>query len=395
MISVQEAREIIARHHRVMKTKKVLLEESLGKVLANDLFAPFALPHFMQSSVDGYALSFGENKSRNFLIVEGESSAGMPSNIILKPGQAMRVFTGASVPPGTDAVVMQEKTSKDKLQLMITDDLPGKDMNIRKPGSDILQNELAIKKGVRINPAKIGLLASFGIKEVEVFETPSVSMLITGNEFITPDESLRDGLIYESNSYILEAGLRQLGVADIKKEVVRDDAGAILEALKNALLTSDIVLITGGVSVGDYDYTVRSAKEAGVKQLFHKIAQRPGKPMYFGMKKDVFVFGLPGNMSSVLTCFYMYISPLISFMQQLPDPVTKIKTVLAEEVKSPEGLTSFLKGFYQDGHVKPLTGQESYKLKSYADANCLIEIPAHLTGINSESSVDIHLIPNC
>ena len=394
MISVQKAREQITRLYRRMQTKSIPLSESLGKVLANDLYASFDLPHFAQSSVDGYAVALVDHTTDQFELVKEESSAGCPATAILKPGQALRIFTGASVPVGADAVVMQEKITRQENNIIIQGTLPEASLNIRQPGSDLQENELALPAGTRINPPKIGLMASLGIREIPVFASPVVSILITGNEFSEPGQPLYDGIIYESNSYILDAALRQTGVDDIKIKRIKDDPASILDAIEEALRISDIVLITGGVSVGDYDYTVQAAEKAGVKQIFHKIAQRPGKPMYFGMKEDIYVFGLPGNMSSVLTCFYMYISPLIAYMQDVPNPVKTIEATISEEVKSPEGLTSFWKGFYKDGYVKTLPGQESYKLKSYADANCLIEIPEHITRAEKETNIIIHLLPD-
>lgn len=394
MISVQEASKHIIRYYRRMHIKRISLSESLGKVLTTDLYAPFPLPHFRQSSVDGYAIAFGDHTTKQFEVVQEESSAGSPSTVILKAGQALRIFTGASVPVGADAVLMQEKITRQNNNIFIQGPLPEPGLNMREPGTDLQANELALSAGTRIHPPKIGLLASLGITEIPVFASPVVSLLITGNEFAERGQPLREGIIYESNSLILDAALRQNGVDDIKIKRIKDDPVSILEAIEEALRISDIVLITGGVSVGDYDYTVQAAEKAGVKQVFHKIAQRPGKPMYFGMKEDVYVFGLPGNMSSVLTCYYMYISPLIAYMQNLPNPVKKTEATLSEEVKSPEGLTSFWKGFYQDGYVKALPGQESYKLKSYADANCLIEIHEHITKAEKESNIIIHLLPD-
>ncbi|MBU6157843.1 MAG: molybdopterin molybdotransferase MoeA [Bacteroidetes bacterium] len=395
MISVAAARQQIAYFHRPLGIRKVGLSESFGKVLAADFYAPFPLPHFPQSSVDGYAVAFGEKGINEYELLAGESSAGSPSHIHLQPGQALRIFTGAAVPAGADAVIMQEKIIKENKKIFVKHTDPEIGMNIRATGSDLQLHELAIPKGSRIHPATIGLLASMGIQEVNVFKAPVVSIIITGNEFMEPGETLKNGYIYESNSWMLEAALRQSGIEQIKIKKIKDDPNLIYEALHESLPQSDIVIITGGVSVGDYDYTVAAATKAGVQQIFHKIAQKPGKPMYFGMKEEVFVFGLPGNMSSVLTCFYIYLSPLLAALQQLPNPVITTTAKLAESTKSPQGLTSFWKGFYKQGLVHPLVGQESYKLKSFAAANCLIEIPENITSVEKDTIVNIHLLPNC
>jgi molybdopterin molybdotransferase len=393
MISVQEAREKIAAFHSSAEIKQVKLPESPGYVLAQNIHAPIALPFFIQSSVDGYALKFSDQTTSQYELLKGESSAGKPSDKTLLPGQALRVFTGAALPAGTDAVVMQEKVHVKDNSLLIDGPLPENGMNMRQPGSDLPLHELALKKGTRLNPPQIGLLAALGIEEISIYKAPAISMLITGNEFTPAGEPLKEGFIYESNSYMLQACLRQLGVQDVKTEVVKDDPSSMLEALQKALIVSDIVLITGGVSVGDYDYTVQTAEKTGVKQVFHKISQRPGKPIYFGMKDNIFVFGLPGNMSSVLTCFYIYIAPLIASLMQIENPIIRTEAKLAEDAKSSKGLTSFLKGFYKDGIVTPLPGQESYKLKSFADANCLIEIPEDTTHQVAGTNTTIYILP--
>lgn len=394
MISVTEARQRITEQHRLLSSTKVSLLNSRGKVLSQDLYAPVALPPFRQSSVDGYALNMGDDVIHSFQLLKGESAAGNESAIVLKPGQALRIFTGAALPDGTDTVVMQEKTKIENNHLHINDPSLIKGNNVREKGSDLELNQLALPKGTVLNPAAIGLLASLGFTEVPVHRSPAVTILITGNELQQQGIPLTGSQVYESNSWSLSAALQQSGVTEINIERVPDQLEATITLLQDALVSSDIILITGGVSVGDYDYVVEATEKAGVKQIFHKVKQRPGKPLFFGTKEHVLVFGLPGNPSSALTGYYLYIAPLIASMQGLPNPVQTIKAQLTSDVTTPAGLTCFLKGYYENGKAEAFTGQESYKMKSYSVANCLLEIPEQVTTCNAGTELTVYLLPN-
>ncbi len=394
MISITEARQIITEQHRLLDSTKVPLLNSRGKVLSQDLFAPVALPPFRQSSVDGFALNMGDDVIHSFQLMEGESAAGNSSAVSLKPGQALRIFTGAALPKGTDTVVMQEKTKVENNYLFVDDPLLKKGNNVRETGSDLGLNQLALPKGTVMNPASIGLAASLGYTEIPVHRSPAVTILITGNELQQPGSPLTGSQVYESNSWSLSAALQQSGVHTINIQRVPDQLEATITILQDALTSSDMVLITGGVSVGDYDYVEEGAAKAGIKQLFHKVKQRPGKPLYFGTKDHVVVFGLPGNPSSALTSYYLYIAPLIAFMQGLPNPVQEVKAKLQNNVTTPSGLTCYLKGYYDKGKAEAFTGQESYKMKSYSVANCLIEIPEQETTCNAGAELTIYLLPN-
>lgn len=394
MISVTEASQIITEQHRLLGSTTVPLLNSRGKVLSQDLFAPVALPPFRQSSVDGYALNMGDEVNHSFQLLEGESVAGSASAIILKPGQAIRIFTGAALPEGADTVVMQEKTKVEQSDLFINDPLLKKGSNVREKGSDLELNQLALPKGTIMNPAAIGLAASLGIAEIPVHRSPIVTILITGNELQQQGIPLTGSQVYESNSWSLSAALQQSGVNTINIQRVPDQLEATITLLQNALTSCDLILITGGVSVGDYDYVVEAAAKAGIKQLFHKVKQRPGKPLYFGTKDHVVVFGLPGNPSSALTSYYLYIAPLIAFMQGLPDPVQEVKAKLQNDVTTPSGLTCYLKGYYDNGKAEAFTGQESYKMKSYSVANCLIEVPEQVTNCVAGTELSVYLLPN-
>jgi molybdopterin molybdotransferase len=250
-----------------------------------------------------------------------------------------------------------------------------------------------MKKYEYLSPGAVGFLAALGISSVSVFRKPSISIIITGNELQQPGEELLFGQVYESNSFMLKAALQQLHFNDTSILYADDNPEHLTSTLKSALDSSDIVLLCGGISVGDYDFVLQSTLDCGVEKLFHKVKQRPGKPLYFGKKENKMVFGLPGNPSSVLTCFYEYVIEALSGMTHKPSPVQMIQASLANDFKKAPGLTHFLKGFREDGLVTALNAQESYRLSSYAKANCLIRMEENETEYPKDSVVEVHLLP--
>ncbi|HEV8272123.1 MAG TPA: molybdopterin molybdotransferase MoeA, partial [Chitinophagaceae bacterium] len=208
-----------------------------------------------------------------------------------------------------------------------------------------------------------------------------------------PGQPLKHGQVYESNSFALKAVLKQLSFDNIQILYATDKSETVTATLQKALKQSDVVLLTGGISVGDYDFVLQAATECGVEKLFHKIKQRPGKPLYFGKKENKLVFGLPGNPSSVLTCFYQYVIPALEKLSKRKIGLQTIKAPLAKTFQKNTGLTHFLKGFYDGKTAMPLDAQESYRLSSFAKANCLIQIDEEITSLKEGELVDIYLLP--
>ena len=393
MISVTEAKEIINNNVTTLAPVKSVLSEADGKVLAEDVYAAIDIPAFPQSSMDGYAFLFEAWKQHKKIKIVGEVVAGSNENITLEPGNAVRIFTGAAVPTGADTVIMQEKTKTHNEELIIEDEslLPG--TSVRPRGSEIKAGALALEKGRILSPAAIGFLAGIGIAEVKVYPNPSISIIITGNELQLPGGQLEHGQVYESNSFALKAVLKQLRIENVQISFAIDKPEIVTSSLQKALQQSDVVLLTGGISVGDYDFVLQAATECGVEKLFHKVKQRPGKPLYFGKKNDKLVFGLPGNPSSVLTCFYQYV---ITALEKLSNkkPVLKIiRAPLSKTFQKTALLTHFLKGIYDGKTVTPLDAQESYRLSSFATANCLIQVDEEITACNEGEFVTVYLLP--
>ncbi|BFG69463.1 molybdopterin molybdotransferase MoeA [Sediminibacterium sp. KACHI17] len=394
MISVSEARSIIQKYISALPAKPMMLHEALGFFIAADIFSTVDIPAYPQSSMDGYAFSFEDWKRLTALSVHGEMAAGSQNAQSLIAETAVRIFTGAAVPEGADTVVMQEKTKVENGQLNITDEQLQQGANVRLKGSEIKAGELALPAGTLLTPAAIGFLAGIGITEVMVYPSPSVSIIITGNELQKPGHSLKYGQVYDANSFSLSAALRQCGVDQIRIIQVPDVIERLNEALSDALQQSDLVLLTGGVSVGDYDFVLQSAQHCGITTRFHKLKQRPGKPLFFGTKEHQLIFGLPGNPSSVLTCFYMYVLPVIHGLKGKPHVLKKQQVPIAQTYQKNTQLTHFLKGWYDGNNATPLGAQESYRMRSFAEANCLIEIDEQVTKLNEGDLVTIHLLSN-
>jgi molybdopterin molybdotransferase len=391
MISLQEAKQIIQDAIMAPKIVKLPLLEAFGFTLAQDIIATVDIPNFAQSSMDGYAIKFAD-KDKPLAII-GEMPAGAANQLTIENGQATRIFTGAPLPNGADTVVMQEKVAVESKLLRLQDDNLLLGLNVRPKGAEVKSGEVAMAKGTYLSAAALGFLAGIGCTQVPVYTAPKVAIILTGNELQEPGQPLQFGQVYEANSVLLTAALQKAGITDITILRSEDNPETLAAVLKQALETSEVVLLNGGVSVGDYDYVVDAVRGCGVEQKFHKIKQKPGKPLFFGTAGDKLVFGLPGNPSSGLTCFYEYVLPALEKAMHKPVSVIATTATTTHNYTKPAGLTHFLKAFYEDGTVTPLHAQESFRLHSFAQANCFIVLPEASTGCNAGEQVEVHLLP--
>ncbi len=391
MISVEQAKKLIQDNCTALSPVKTTIHKASGLILAEDIYASCDIPAFRQSSMDGYALKYEENLTQ--LSLTGEMAAGASLSASINASQAYRIFTGAPLPEGADTVIMQEKVTVKGDQLLLNDPNLKLGLNAREKGSEISAGELAMHKGNRLTPAAIGFLAGIGCTEISVYPMPKVAIILTGNELQKPGLPLAFGQVYESNSFALTAALNIIGVSNIEVFEAKDELALLTEVLATALQTSDMVLLTGGVSVGDYDFVTQATQACGVEQIFHKVKQKPGKPLYFGKKHNQVVFGLPGNPSSVLSCFYNYVLPAIAILSNTNSKIKQIDAILSSDYSKPTGLTHFLKGSYEAGKVTPLGAQESYRLRSFAQANCLIYLAEEKTEFKSGDEVTIFILP--
>ncbi|WP_018610867.1 gephyrin-like molybdotransferase Glp [Segetibacter koreensis] len=393
MISVSEAKNIVRTNTEPLIAVTVPLQQASGLVLAENIYASVDIPAFNQSAMDGYAFAFGDYSAANKLQIAGEVPAGVDVNFENLVGKAVRIFTGAPVPKGADTVVMQEKTAVENNRLLVLDEQLVQGSNVRQKGSEIAAGALGLKKGTFLSPAAIGFLAGIGVAQLNVYPKPAVTLIVTGKELQQPGKPLQAAQVYESNSLTLRAALQQLHIFKIEVIVVDDDIDVLQKTLRKSLQTSDIVLLTGGISVGDYDFVLQAAELCGIEKKFHKIKQRPGKPLYFGKKQATSVFGLPGNPSSVLTCFYEYVIPAIEEMTMRKGIIVTEQLILGKAYSKKTGLTHFLKGKKEGKFVYALDAQESYRLSSFANADCLICLPENKEEFKDNDLVEVHILP--
>ena len=390
LVSVSQARALIASSLPQIKPSLKELMHSTGLAAAEDIFSPLDIPAFDQSSMDGYAIYAEDIKGP--LAVQGVIAAGDGNPELLQRNHAMRIFTGAPLPAGADTIVMQEKVVVDASGITVTDTDIGIGTHVRKLGSELKKGELVLKKGTVITAPVTGLLASLGISSISVYPRLAVCLIATGNELQMPGQPLERGQVYESNIYFLQAALKPYAENLESVLYVRDDLEAIQEALARALRESDMVILTGGVSVGDYDFVRKAADQLGIHCKFHKVKQKPGKPLYFGTRENKIIFGLPGNPASVVSCFYEYVLPAVRYMLHLPQEEL-VTAVLKDNFKKVKGLTQFLKAYFEEGEVEILEAQESYRQRSFAIANCLVALDENRLDYEKGETVMVRLLP--
>jgi molybdopterin molybdotransferase len=388
MISVAEAKNIVLAHCKELSFIYLPIEQSVGYVLAENILSEKNIPGFRQSSMDGYAIRLADLK--NTLPIQDELPAGTAKQLSLHENACIKVFTGGPVPDGADIVIQKEWVQVESNKIQINPGFVELGANIRMPGSDIKKGALAFKKATAISAMHIGYLASMGIKELPVIRKPIVGIIITGNELVQPGNELSPGQVYESNSYALKACLQKQQINTIHLYYVKDNLEATQQTISKALLENDVLLITGGVSVGEYDFVAGACLQQGVQKLFHGVKQKPGKPLFFGSKADVLVFGLPGNPSSVLNCYQQFVLPALNALTGFPKPEDSFaKLEIPFEKKPP--LTLFLKGYYESGSVQILPAQASYQLSAFVTANCWVELDAEENYFAKDQIVKIHL----
>ena len=376
MISVSQALSLIEENFPPLQVVEKELIAAVNRVISEDILASIDMPPFSQSAMDGYALKW--NKSGLYRVI-GEQKAGDSAHIQLGEGEAIRIFTGAQVPQTADTVVIQEHTERKGEKLRITKS-PSKGANIRLKGEQFKRDCVLMKKGTLLHESHIGLLATLGHQKVSVYRSPDIAIIITGNELQIPGTQLAPGKVYESNSFMLRAALKRHGFENVSLHTVKDDATATHKVIQKALEEHDILLISGGISVGDYDFVRESLYANKVTEIFYKINQKPGKPLWFGSKNDKKVFALPGNPASSLICFYVYVLPFLKKLMGLQNSALGQKSAqLSTAYKNTRGKTLFLKAMVKNAEAVILDGQSSAMLSTFALSNALIIIPKEKT----------------
>lgn len=388
MISVKDALEAIDKISLYpTEVTEPFSADLVGRVLSQDILSPFDLPRFDASAMDGYAVKFGETD--DFKVLDAEITAGKGGGFNLNPGEAMRIFTGAPCPATADAVVMQEQTKIVAGRLKVS--VPIKlGQNIRRRGEEITKGQTILANGICLNPSAIGLIANFGLTEVDLYKTPQCVILTTGNELLPLGQPLTPGKIYDSNSYMLEAFLKSQHIKEVTVCHVDDDFERTKTKIEEVLEQHDILLISGGISVGDYDYVKEALLTVGVTEVFHTVKQKPGKPLFFGRKDHKFVFGLPGNPASAMNNAYLYVLPLINRFKGLKNThLPRIKKTTVSDFERRPGRAQFLKAVLSQEYVTLLEGQGSAMLKSFAECNALVYLPEENAGVKQGDVVTV------
>ncbi|MFC5191052.1 molybdopterin molybdotransferase MoeA [Algoriphagus aquatilis] len=385
-VDVSKAKELLKGLAISPKSHIIPLSQAVGKFTSNPVFAPMNVPSFDNSGMDGYAFAWDDlGESRKLAQVV---QAGVNPDFTLEKGTAVRIFTGAPVPRGADTVVQQEWVTVIGDTIFFELEKLVKGMHVRKAGSQCQTGELILNSGTQVTPGTIGLLASLGIEQVEVISSPSLSIILTGDEIIEIGQALQPGQIYNANGPALIAYLNQMGIKEVKVLKVKDEKSEVTRVIGEALGASDVVLLTGGISVGDYDFVKGSLAENGVLQLFYKVKQKPGKPIFAGVKGEKMVFALPGNPASVLTCFIQYVKPFLLRILGNPDAWTAPAYFpIASDFNKKAPLTFFLKAKLDNGRVIILPAQESFNLLSFGIADGVVEIPQELEHVEAGSLV--------
>ncbi len=393
MITVAEAKKLVLDNTTILSPIHMPLAESANLILAEDVYSKIDFPPFNQSGMDGYAFKFRDWEGMNSLHIKGEISAGDHLKKKLKAGEAVRIFTGAPLPKDADTVVMQEKVAVENDRLIIKDSELVQGAFVRKKGAQTSMGDLAMEMDSKLTPPAIAFLASIGIDKVNVFPHPIVRIITTGNELQVPGIPLEEGEVYECNSFGLLAALSEMNIQGKKHFTVRDHEKRITNTLKNHLDEADVVIFTGGVSVGDYDLVVSVLDTYGVRQIFHNVKQRPGKPLYFGKYHNTLIFGLPGNPASVLCCYYEYILPAIKKLMGYQGHYPQgYKMKLSTSISKKAGLSYFVIGKTSGNEVSPLPYRESYQLKSFALADCIIVLDENVSEYAAGETVDVHML---
>ena len=393
MIGTVEALELVLLHGaELVETIEIDPKDALDYVLAKDVISSIDMPPFRQSAMDGYALNIWV-RSKYTLI--GEIQAGGDQNPELMPGQAVRIFTGAAVPDSATAVVMQERVSVEGNRLTLN--IPVHvEMNIRPKGEQIKRGAIALFAGTTIKGAHIGFLAGLGVTKIRVCEKPSIAIVVTGNELVAPGKPLSDGKIYESNGAMLKATLDGLGYKNATVRRLLDDYEETKKVLDKIVSNFDVVIVTGGVSVGEYDFVGKALHAIGVQEIFYKVRQKPGKPLFFGKKGQTSIVGLPGNPAAALTCFYIYVYPLLKKCEGAENPnllAITLPLLMGCEVSGGDR-AQFLKARINEIGVEILGGQSSAMVRAFGDANGLVFLPEHSTVFKKGELVKTILLPN-
>ncbi|MBI3252452.1 MAG: molybdopterin molybdotransferase MoeA [Candidatus Omnitrophica bacterium] len=401
MISCEQALKLIEENNPSPKEEEAWISAALGLVCAEDVRAPLDLPLYDNSAMDGFVLRSEDTRTATaekpvLLSIRGVVKAGDDGRVRLDEGKTYRIMTGAPIIKGGDAVLEKEKAFiQDNCLVMTAPAQKGR--NIRYQAEEVKKSELALPKGSVITPGTIGFLATMGMNRVTVYKKPAISLITTGSELTAPGGLLRPGKIYDSNTAMIQAALEEMRIRPFFVRRFHDVPKTIQKVMRFALKESDIVILMGGVSVGDYDFVKGLLEEEGVKTIFWKVSQKPGKPLYFGRKENRLVFGFPGNPASVFTCFYEYVYPAIRRFMGYQNPcLFSSRLKLKGSLKPDPEKVLFIKSKIENGEDKgvlPLRHQKSHMISSLCQADSFVVVQNSETVLEEGEKVLVHALP--
>jgi len=390
---ITAVKQILKSIKTIKKIETINIMDSLGRIASKNIKSSINIPSFRNSAMDGYALNIKNlEKNKYSLKEQGISLAGQAYDKKLKDKETIRVMTGAVIPNNADAVIMKEMVDIEG-DIILFPNFIQKNQNIRNIGEDIKKGDIVIKKGRQINYVDLGILSSLGIGKIDVFRKPIISFFSTGDELISINKKLKKGLIYDSNRYLLFGLLSELPVQIKDMGVVKDNEEILVKKLKECAKVSDIIITTGGVSVGDADYIKSALKKVG-KVNFWKIAIKPGRPLAYGKINNASFFGLPGNPVSAAVTSQIFIIPAIKKMfQMIASSKLTIKAQVKSALSKKKGRVEYKRGLLEqkDGvNTVNTTGlQGSNILSSLSKANCYIRLSSETEKIKKGDTVEV------
>jgi molybdopterin molybdotransferase len=397
---VQQARQYIRDYlNPVSTTESLALREALGRILAEDILSTANVPNYDNSAMDGYAFNAdGQNANgETRLKVAGDAFAGSNFTGTLQRGECVRIMTGGAIPAGADTVIPQEYIKIDGGDIIFSEPLK-QGRNVRYAGEDLKLGQVVLSKGHMIHAADLGLIASLGIGEIKVYRKLRVAIFSTGDELASVGQALNIGQVYDSNRYTLYGMLTRLGIEIIDLGAVKDNPQLLEQTLAKAAEQADIIITSGGVSVGAADHMKALLKKLG-QVVFWKIAMKPGRPLAYGKVGSAHYFGLPGNPVAVMVTFYQFVRDAVLFMMGQPTPKQQplLSVVCTSGIKKLKGRTEFQRGILftdTDGHwkVKTTGNQGSAILSSMSAANCFIVLDEETGNLDAGSTVQVQLL---
>jgi molybdopterin molybdotransferase len=402
MITYLEAKEIINSNIPRSLEESIRFDQSLGRTLSNDIYSLFPQPRFDNSAMDGFAVRWQDtlnasNDTPIVLNVIGVVPAGKSSDLVVSEGHCTQIMTGGKLPAGANAVIMVENTSGFESEAVKIYKSAANGQNIRYTGEEIPKDRILIKKGTQITAAEIGIIATFGLEHITVFKKPIVSIFGLGDELLEPGLPLEEGKIYNSNLHVIRNLVKESGGVIKSSILLRDDRHEIESWFSKALQSSDVVISSAGISMGRYDYVKTAFSNLGVVEKFWKVAQKPGKPLFFGTLDNKLIFGLPGNPVSSFIGYLEYIHPVIRMMSgQMQESKISMPLIGGYPVEKLKHRFMFGKCGIVNGRLMCIASNKtgSHMLTSSLGSNCIIDVPPSNKPVMDGDWVTVNLLSN-